>query len=392
VTQHWLWSAIALGLLVWHRPLLHGGGNTFARAAIWMGLLVWARYVPNLETKRLNLNWFPADSRVWDVLRERKGLVMSFAMQGEVNWVSGRRNIPAPENILHAYSFLYDHELEVEDVYVESAETMLASWDGAFYYAAPGFESYVRMQKFHGRLPGYQLVFEAASMKDYPKYKVKARPKASTVWRLVDREAVRAMAKSPDRIELGSVDNVVYTTHGWGDYYTLEGRPAVAATDSSTRRYYKVSEKPFEDTSVSFFLDDRQPTSLDLDVYMVNAATLEFYWNLDLYAYDRATDRPKHAIGTYTAATTGWQRIHLALPPGVTRKGINKLGFRTSQFQPLVACPPSFTEESCAAVRVVTDELLPDFNTAVKVLRVDGTGGANPMRASLFAGTLELHY
>ena len=42
----------------------------------------------------------------------------------------------------------------------ESAETMLGPWDGAFYYAAPGFESYVRMQRYHGRLPGYEIVFD----------------------------------------------------------------------------------------------------------------------------------------------------------------------------------------------------------------------------------------
>ncbi|MBL8620800.1 MAG: hypothetical protein JNK64_05830 [Myxococcales bacterium] len=390
MARHWLVAPILLALLIWHRPLLRG--RAFPRAVVGLIILVIARYVPNLELKRLNLNWFPADTRVWDTLRERKGLVMSFAMQGEVNWVSDRRNVPAPENVLHTYSLLFDHGLEVEDVYVESADVMLDPWDGVFWYAAPGFESYARMQRYHGRLPGYQEVFYAASMKGYPKYKIKPRSKASTVWRLVDRDAVRAMARSPERIELGDVADVVYTTHGWGDYVTIEGRPAVAATDITNRRYQRVRDKPFEDTSVSFFLDDRRPTSVDLDVYVPRPTTLEFYWDLDLYAYDRPQDRAAHAVATYAATDPGWQTIHIVVPPSVTRRGLNKLGFRAQTFQPVVVCPPIYGEAACAAVRVVTDPMHPDFNAPVRVLRAEGPTVPLPMRASLFASTLRFNY
>jgi hypothetical protein len=390
MSRHWLVSPLLLAVVIWHRPLLRG--RAFPRVVVGLIILVIARYVPNMELKRLNLNWFPADTRVWDVLRERKGLVMSFAMQGEVNWVSDRRNIPAPENVLHTYSFLFDHGLEVEDVYVESADVMLDPWDGVFYYAAPGFESYARMQRFHGRLPGYQEVFSAASMKGYPAYRIKPRAKASTVWRLVDRDAVRAMGRSPDRIALGDVADVVYTTHGWGDYLTIDGRPVVAATDVTRRRYQRVRDKAFEDTAVSFFLDDRRPTSVDLDVYVPAPMTLDFYWNLDLYAYDRVQDRPARAIGTYTATTAGWQTVHLAIPPTVTRRGLNKIGFRAQTFQPLVACPDAYSDAACAAVRVVTDPNQADFNTAVLVLRADGPAAPVPMRASLFASALRFNY
>ncbi|MCE9576989.1 MAG: hypothetical protein K8W52_27835 [Deltaproteobacteria bacterium] len=389
-TTHWLTSLIALALLIWHSVLFRGA--VYPRVVLGLSILVVARYVPNLELKRLNLSWFPADTRVWDTLRERKGLVMSFAMQGEVNWASDRRNIPAPENVLHAYSFLFDHGLEVEDVYVESAELMLDSWDGVFYYAAPGFESYARMQHYHGRLPGYQEVFYAASQKAYPKFKVKPRPKASTIWRLVDRDAVRAMGKSPDRIDIGDVANVVYTTHGWGDYFTIEGKSVVAATDATNRRYAAISEQPGEDSSVSFFLDDRRPTSVDVEVYATHATKLDFYWNLDLYAYDRVGDRPSHAVGSYTVAAPGWQTIHLTIPAGVTRKGYNKLGFHTAAFQPLVACTAAYTDDACGAVKVPMTDTMPDFNTAVRVVRVDGSGPPTPMRASLFARSLRFNY
>src|SRR5690606_10001218 len=101
--------------------------SSFRRAVLVVCVLVLAVYRPKLETKRYNLFWFPADTDVWKTLAEGKGLVMSLAMQGEVNWVIGRKNIPAPELVMHVYSLLEDHDLEVEDVYIESAETMLAT-------------------------------------------------------------------------------------------------------------------------------------------------------------------------------------------------------------------------------------------------------------------------
>jgi hypothetical protein len=402
IAKHWLISCLLAIVLVWPRILF--GGRTLPRVAIVLGLLVFGRYTPNLEIKGNNLSWFPADPKVWDVLRERKGLVMSLAMQGEVNWVSDRRNIPAPENVLHTYSLRFDHGLEVEDLYIESADITLDPSYGVFHYSAPGFESYQRMQRHQGRLPGYQLVFHAESEKGNPRFKLRARPKASTVWRLVDRDAAIAMGRSPDRIELGNVANIVYTTHGWGEYYTLEGKPAVAATDVSRRRYQYTKWKPYEDSSVSFFLDDRRPTSLDLEVYATHPTTLELFWNLDLYAYDRAKDRPAHALGTHKLTRTGWQRIHIELPPGITRKGLNKLGFRASGFVALDTCALDPSAAGCS-LRLITgpssssppiadpaDGDVPAAPERPDVQVVAAPVGERREQTSLFAGTLELHY
>jgi hypothetical protein len=392
VGAHWLTSAAVLALLVWRRTLLRRPG--FLHVVVIVATIVVVRHRPYLETKRLNLNWFPANTAVWDILRQRHGLVMSFAMQSEVNWVSGRKNIPAPENILHAYSFLIDHQLEVEDVYIESAETMLGPWDGPFYYAAPGFETYARMQRYHGRLPGYEVVFDEASMKGYPKFRVKPRPKASTVYRLVDRTAAAAMGKSPRVLNLGAVDDVVYTTHGWGDYFTIDGRPVVAATDASHRRYVQATEKPWEDTAVSFFLDDQRPTVVDLEVYATHATKLEFYWNLDLYAYDDPRDRYKHQLATYEVKTPGWQHIRLDVPTGATRRGYNKLGFHVGTFQLVTVCPKTFADAACAQLRPKTDDApLPgEAEPPVLVVRDDLATQATSMKASLFVTKLSFTY
>jgi len=392
VGAHWLSFAIAIPVLLWHRSLFRQ--PAFPRAVIAVAVLVFARYQPFLETKRLNLSWFPADTKVWDVLRQRKGLVMSFAMQGEVNWASDRKNIPAPELPMHAYSLLFDHKLEVEDIYIESAEAMLSPFDGAFYYAAPGFESYVRLQKYQGRIPGYQIVFHSATTKGYPKFNVKPRAKASTVYRLVDRAAVQALAASPDRIELGKVDDIIYTAHGWGDYFTLDGKPAVAAVDSTRGRYVHATMGPHEDTSATFFLDDRRPKSVDLQVYATHPTTLQFYWNLDLYAYDEPEARAKHAIGSYAVEHLGWQTIHLDVPAGVTRKGLNKLGFRVGAFQSLAVCPTAWSEAQCTQVRPQSEPAPTALEplSPMTVVRDEHVTAAAPMRASLFAGTLDFHY
>jgi hypothetical protein len=387
---HWLAALTMFAGILGYRLLFRL--RPFHRAVLIVSVVVFARYQPYLETKRLNQKWFPADIAVWNKLRERSGMVMSFAMQSEVNWVSNRKNLPAPEFVMHAYNLLYDHKLEIEDVYIESAEGMLDSWDGPFYYAAPGFESYVRMQKFHGRLPGYEIVFDAATSKGYPKFDLKPRPKASTVYRLVDREAVKAMAHSPTKLELGSVDDVVYTAHGWGDYYTIDDRPVVAATNSTHRRYVRFNEKPWEDTSTTFFLDDRRPTSVDLDIYAPHATTLQFYWNLDLYYYDAANDRAAHQVGTYKVTAPGWQVIHLDIPRNVTRVGFNKLGFKASTFHPVAVCPPTMTEMACTQIWPEREDPKDIDTEPMIVLRDPKAITATPMRVSVFVKSLGFHY
>lgn len=393
VGKHWLVCLLIVPIALGRRFLFRA--PAFPRAVIAVCVLVIARYQPFLETKRLNLNWFPADTKVWDVLRQRKGLVMSLAMQSEVNWASGRKNIPAPELPMHVYSLLLDHKLEVEDVYLESAENMMSPLDGAFYYAAPGFEGYVRLEKYQAPLPGYDIVFHAASMKGYPKYNVKPRPKASTVYRLSDRAAVRHMFESPEHIDLANVANAIYLPHGWGDYFEIDGKPAVTATDVTNIRYtHSTTMRPFEDTSVTFFLDDRRPKSVELQVYAVHPQTLQFFWNNDLYAYDDAPARAKHALATVQVDKLGWQTIHLDVPASVTRKGLNKLGFKASAFQVLAVCPPGWSDTQCTASRPISEPpgTALDPLPLMLVFHDPHVTTATPQRATLFAGTLDFHY
>jgi hypothetical protein len=387
VGKHWLGVATALGVVLGYRWIRRV--PAFPATLLVVVIVVLVRFVPYEEIKRNNLNWFPADEKVWDVLRERQGLVMSFALQGEVNWVSDRKNIPAPELPMHVYSLLFDHDLEVEDVYIESAETMIGPFDGPFFGAGPGFEGYARLERFQAPLPGYQIVFHSATTRTYPKFGVKKpRPKASTVYRLVDRDAVRAMGQSPSRLELGRVEQAIYTAYGWGDYYTLDGKPAVAATDAARIRYENGDDqmRPWEDTSTTFFLDDRRPTSVDIEVYAVHPDTLHFYWNLDLYAYDAPRDRQGHAIGEYKIEKTGWQTVHLDVPRAATRKGLNKLGFRAGELALVAMCPPTTSDSVCAQVK---DR--PDAKDPI-VIHDEHVSSPAPVRVSVFVGAVEFHY
>jgi len=391
VGKHWLSFLLLLVFMVAHRWVLRR--SRYLLTVLVLLSIVIFRYQPNREVKRFNLNWFAADARVYDALREAKGLVMSFAMQGEVNWASDRKNIPAPENILHAYSLLFDHKLEVEDVYIESAETMIGPFDGPFYYAAPGFESFARMEIYQGRLPGYEIVFHHATKKAYPKYRVtKPRPKASTVYRLKDRAAVLAMGNSPDRIELGNVSDVVYTTHGWSDYFNIEGKPVLAATNTTRERYLDLDaqDRPWEDTSTSFFLDDRRPTSVEFEIYATHPTTLQFYWNLDLYKYDAAKDRSAHQIGTYEVKTAGWQTIIVQVPASVTRRGLNKLGFRASSFAPVTVCPPSIQLTTCS--QMIAPGPSGTFDATAIAFQDAKLTAPSLMRASVFAHALVFRY
>jgi hypothetical protein len=344
--------------------------------------------------KRANFVWAPLSNKHWVELRKRHGLVASFALQGEVAWNTGRKNIPAPEFPMHIYSWLFDHKLEVEDLYIENAANLISTTDGPFSQAAPGFEGYARLQRWH-TLPGYELAYHDEGLRGYPQYKVKPRLKQTTVYKLVDRAAVQAIGKSPDRIELGDPKNVIYTAYGWGDYFELDGKQVVAATDASLSRYPRGAEGPWEQSSATFFIDDRKPTSVTFEIYATHATQIRFYWNLDLYEYDRPVDRAKHLVGTFDAPSVGWFKVELKVPPQLVRRGLNKLGFRVGRMQSVVMCPEGRSDADCRAeipARSSRGDEPDGGDGSVSVVRPAHLGDARIEWMSLFAGSLEFHY
>lgn len=388
---HWLGVILAVVVIVLRHKLVRP--PWFPRLVVVAFTLVYACYRPNPPMKRANLIWQAADDHVWGSLKQRSGIVSSFALQGEVAWNTGRKNIPAPEWPMHIYSLAYDHQLAIEDVYLESAAALISTIDGPFSGAAPGFEGYARLQRWR-TLPGYEVAFHGQTTRGYPLFRIKPHFKASTDFKLADRAAVAAMAHSPARIALADPAQVIYTAHGWADYYTLDGKPVVAGTDVTRNRYLATPDGPYEDASITFFLDERRPASVDVEFYTPVAATYQWFWNLDLYAYDRPRDRASHAVGTYTAAAAGWHKAHLEIPVSVTRSGLNKLGFRVSTLQPTVLCPQPLSDDACLgqyARQLVTDPTQPALPEPV-VVRPAGLAALEIERISLFATTVDFHY
>jgi hypothetical protein len=388
VAKHWLIASGILIALLAHRLLLRG--KTFPKVVALVVLLLVVRYRPHLPMKQLSAIWLPLDDRpIAETLRQRKGIVSSLALQGEVAWLSGRRNIPAPELVGHLYSYLADHRIEIEDIYIESAETLLAP-DGPFVGAAPGFEGYARLQTYGATLPGYERVLQHAGVISRPKFGLKPHAKVSTIYRLVDREAVRAYMRSPDAIAIGSAEHAVSTAYGFGDYYAIDGRPVVAMTDRTRDRYLPGPDQPFDDTAVTFFLDERRPTAIDVEIYAPAPVTFDVYWNLDLFQYDLPKERAAHRIGSYSATTAGWQTAHFEVPPGVTRHGLNKLGFKASGYQVSVVCPITTTDEACLAMRPQDPRV--DRKVAPRPLRLEGASSVSNQDISAFASNLRFTY
>jgi hypothetical protein len=339
--------------------------------------------------KRTNFVWFPTDDKVWVSMRERTGIVSSFALQGEVAWNTGRKNIPAPEWPMHIYSFRFDHGLEIEDVYIESAGAMIS--DGAFLEAAPGFEGYERLQE-HRVLPGYEVAFHAQAMRGYPKFRMKPLLKASTVFKLVDRAAAQAIARSPERLVVGDPQQVVYTAHGWSHYYVMDGKPVVAGTDATRRRYESGVQGPYEDSGITFFLEpERSPKAVEVEFFVPHATTLQFFWNLDLYAYDRPKDRNARRLGVHVVETPGWQKVRLEVPPKLLKKGLNKLGFRIEAFAAGVVCPKAFADDACANALLTGDAAL-ELKGVPRVIRADNAVQMQFHAASAFVHAVQFFY
>ena len=392
IRAHWVGCVVIFAAVLWGRALLRI--PSWPRGVLLVAALVLFRYTPYLETKHLNLAWLPDDKRVWDVLRQEKGMVTSLAMQNEVGWASGRKNFPAPELPMHVYSFLLDHELEIQDIYIESPEA-IAGPGGVFYYSAPGFEGYRRLEQFQGRVPGYEIVFHASARRGYPKYRVKPRQKSSLVYRLTDRAAVQAMLKSPERIELGDVRNVIHTAYGWGEYFHIDGKPAVVATADTRQRYLDLepTDRPWEDSSVTFFIDEKRwPTSVELEIYAPQKVTLDFFWNNDLYYFNTQAERANRSLGSYEVTQPGWQTVRLPVPPHVLRNGLNKLGFRVSAFTPVGVCPPASSETTCMTNKLEALEPRQPEVTPEVIVRDAKAVTSSAWWVSVFVGSLTFRY
>jgi hypothetical protein len=387
--SHWL-GVVLLGVGFAFRRLLVKP-PWFPRIVALMFTLVYACYRPSVPMKRTQFAFAALDDRIWASLRERPGVVSSFALQGEVAWNTGRKNIPAPEWPMHVYSMRYDHALTIEDVYIESAEAMIVG--GPFAAAAPGFEGYARLQKYR-RLPGYDVAFHTDTTRGYPKFHIKPQLKASTDFKLVDPSAVEAVRHIPARVELGDPANVIYTAHGWEDYYSIAGKAAVMATNRTRSRYLDNDDAPWEDSSITLFVDERTPRAVELEIYVPQGATFEFYWNLDLYAYDLPRDREGHRLGTYTAGKAGWQTVSFEIPARLLKQGLNKLGFRAKGWLPAVMCPTSLNDDACANAYFATGPFAEKDlqGTPPWIVRTDALPAVEFGITSLFASGFSLRY
>ena len=381
--RHWLLSLLVVGGAVGYRWLWRP--VTFERAVLLVVVIVLARWRGDGEIRLGRQVFFPLTDRPAATLRERTGLVSSFALQSEVAWMSGRRNIPAPEYALHLYSYRFDHQLVVEDVYLESAEALTHPALGPFAKAAPGFETYARLQRYGGTLPGYQRVLQVDGVATIGTTTV---GKASTIFRLVDPAAADRVAETPTRIELGSRDAMVHTAYGFGDYVRVDGRDAVVTTDAIARRYRGAAEVPSESVGVAYFVGAHTPRALELEIYATGPSTARIYHNVDLFEYTRARELASHLVTTVELRAGGWQTVHVELPPGTTRRGINKLGLAVDRVYPTILCPRATAEAECLSA---PRQPLPsgrDDLAAPRVVRTDGDGAVTAVRSACLLGAL----
>lgn len=380
--RHWLAALFvvvaAIGFRWLTRPV------TFNRAVALVVLVVLARWRGDGEIRRGRKVFFPMTDRPAAVLRERTGLVSSLALQAEVAWESGRRNIPAPEYALHLYSYRFDHQLVVEDVYLESAGALIQTGLGPFAHAAPGFETYARLQRFGGSLPGYERVLHVPGTLQIGAL---VADKASTIFRLVDPAAADRVADTPTRLELGSPEAIVHTAYGFDGYVRLDGRPAVITTDAIARRYQGSREIPAEPIGITYFLGARTPRALELEVYGAGATTLRVTHNVDLFSYTRRSELARHQLAT-VALRPGWQTVRVELPPALLRRGLNKLGLSVDAMPATVLCPAALEPAAClAAPRPPLATGRPDL-APQRIVRTEGDGPAIALNTGLLLGTL----
>jgi hypothetical protein len=347
--SRWLLATATLGAILGIGRMRRWSGTTWGLAALTVAVIVL--YRPHTGHKNFTHIHVPASTRVFTELGRRNGIVVSFAHQTQVSWNTGRKNIPAPEFVLNLYALARAHRLELEDLYIESPAAMLNPYDGLFGRAAPGFEGYLRLATYRDHLPGYRLAFHAETTVGISRFKIAPRPKSSTVYTIADRGEIDGLFRTPDTIAIGTPASVVHTAHGFGGYYAIDGKDTVAATDATRKRYTPKTDRPWEDTSITLFVDDRTPTQVTVEFYAVADNSVELYWNLDLDEYTPAGARGAHSLGKLAITEPGWNRATFDVPAGLVRRGLNKLGFRAERFTRVALCDAGTTEALCAELR-----------------------------------------
>lgn len=384
MARHWLLAGAILGAL-----LMRPRRWSFPWAVALSFGVILARYRTDTSIRRTQAVFFPLTDHPAEVLRQRDGLVSSLALQSEVAWMSGRKNVPVPEYALHLYSYELDYGLHVEDIYLESAEAMITPGVGAFAHAAPGFETYARIQQHGGTLPGFERVLHETGTRAYTRSVSIA--KASTILRRSGDAATTAMFSSPQVLHLGSVDAIVHTAYGFEDYHVVNGRPAVLTSDRVRRRYEKALEAPYADLGVTFFLDERVPRELDLEVFSTGPMNVEVYLNVDRDAWTPMNERGQHRATTVSLAGGRWERVHVMVPPALVRRGLNTLALTPSAYYPTILCPQDQSELSCLATPAVDLPTGDPDTGSPRLIRV-ANGPARAVRSAGFLGDLTFSY
>ena len=376
--RHWVLAIFVLVALLTNRWWRRWPVTSWLLVAVTIaGILL---YRPQRGHKIFTHQFIPASPKVWTELRKRDGLVASFALQTLVPWNTGRRNVIAPDLVMSLYEMIQVDHLEFQDIFIESPEAARQSW--LFNVAAPGIEGYERIVNYLDHLPGYHVAYHYDAKVGRSRFGIKPMRKTSTVYTLTDRAAIDALLKTPTTLAIGDVANVVHTAYGFGGYYPIEGHATVVATDAVRTRYPAGVDAPWEDTSITFFVDEHVPAKVTVTFYTVARNTFTFYWNLDLYEYTPRDERERHQVGVVTVDGAGWHTATLQIPAGVTRHGLNKLGFRAAQFDTIALCGMSDPDSVCL-----------DATSGVRASRIMRTTSAEPastVDASMFIDRLEL--
>lgn len=376
--KHWLLAAFILVALLAARWWRRWSAATWLLIGVTVvGIML---YRPHRGHKIFTHQFIPATPKVWTELRKRDGLVASFALQTLVPWNTGRRNVIAPDLVMSLYEMVQAHQLEFEDIFIESPEVARESW--LFNIAAPGIEGYERITNYPDHLPGYRLAYHEDRKVGRPRFTIKPIRKTSIVYTLADRAAIDAILKTPTTLAIGEEASVVHTAYGFGGYYKIDGRSTVAATDVVRDRYPAGVDAPWEDTGITFFVDDNVPTQVTIKFYTLTSNTFTFYWNLDLYDYTPRDERARHQLGVIQVDRPGWQTATFKIPAGLTRRGLNKLGFRAAGFEMVALCGNADSDLTCLDAN--------NGERASRIFHADTEEPATTANLSMFIERLEL--
>ena len=322
------------------------------RFAVWafLAIVVASLMTPNLDIKASAYISLPEDTPSLQKLAAATppdGIILAFNGFYGLPWLLDRKVLGLPEYPDYIYEMITKYNLPIDTIYLDGAMSWFLAANAHNW--APSYEIYPITGRIRGVIPGFELVDYRVDSAGYSRYAFPSVPKEIAVYRRIPGFDFSQLTVPPVSYTADNPNDRIHFIDGFGETGTFEGRTVIFASDEVRARYRMRPNgwEPWADNDITFHANAaRKPKAILIDAYMLGRTQMGIYLNLDLDIYDKPRERRSKQVGDLYIAEPGWQQIRIELPPDRVVDGLNKIGFKSTFFNPVSVCNTDASAET----------------------------------------------